>query len=316
MRRWLSGTARRHVERAAISLFGKFFRLLPRGSLKLAVKGMIFDQYLGWRHVEMTARTWFGASMHARFPDRIQSTIFLTGCWEPGVTEVIADGLAPGDVFIDIGANVGYYSLLAASRVGTEGMVYAVEASPAIFAMLASNVERNRCRNVASVNCAVSNTSGECDIYMAPDRNLGHSTIIASVAAADGHSLEARVRCAPLSELVPRDELLRARFIKIDIEGAERLALEGIAPLMNSFDARTEWLVELSTTFSPNGSSDVEWIFDLFTSTGYRAYAVANDYTEDFYFGDDVPRPLKPLERAPGGLSDVLFSKRRSASPL
>jgi hypothetical protein len=111
---------------------------------------------------------------------------------------------------------------------------------------------------------------------------------------------------------MPVDELLRARFIKIDIEGAERYAIEGLVDLLPRFSGKTEWLIELSASFSPNGQDDVDWIFETFLCAGYVAYAVANEYSDAFIFGRAAPKALVPVKSAPKSqLSDVVFSKMR-----
>jgi FkbM family methyltransferase len=304
-------TLKRGLETCGARLFGLAFRHLP-AVWKAKVKQRIFDPYLSWRDVTVEATTYFGAKVRVQFPDAIQTTIFLTGVWEQYITGLISEGLAPGDIFVDVGANVGYYSLLASYRVGSAGTVFAFEASPRIYAALAANIDRNRVTNVIAINRAVSNAVGNCNIYMAKESNLGHSTIIPGIAAHDGHTLEAIIECAPLSALMPIDELLRARFIKIDIEGAERYAIEGLVELLPRFSDQTEWLIELSAGFSPNGQGDVDWLFETFSRAGYAAYTVANEYSDAFIYGSGGRNTLLPIQSAPKSqLSDVLFSRIR-----
>jgi hypothetical protein len=64
--------------------------------------------------------------------DSVSSHIFLTGVWESGITELMLALLRPGSVFIDVGANIGYHSLLAAKLIGAIGSVVAVEPAPHI----------------------------------------------------------------------------------------------------------------------------------------------------------------------------------------
>jgi FkbM family methyltransferase len=247
-----------------------------------------------------------------QFPDAIQTIIFLTEIWEQCITDVISEALAPGDIFVDVGANIGYYSLLASSRVGPAGKVFAFEASPRIYAALTANIERNRLTNVIALNRAVTSTVGTCEIFMAREHNLGHSTIIPGVAEAGGHTLEAVIKCAPLDELMPVEELLRARFIKVDIEGAERYAVEGLIDLLPKFSNRTEWLIEVSPALSPNGRNDIEWIFETFLRAGYATYAVRNDYSDAFFYGKAVANKPVRINSAPkSNQSDVVFSRIR-----
>jgi FkbM family methyltransferase len=308
-----SPVLKERIVRIAVLLFAKLFRAFPNGRRKIGIKERIFDRYFGWRRLTVSTKTVFGATMDVHLPDSIQTQIFLTGVWEPCVTRLISESLRPGEIFVDVGANVGYYSLLAARRVGPMGHVYAFEASPTVFSALQRNIRRNRLENVTILNVAVSDGPGTCSIWAAPDSNLGHSTIMPNVAQADGHRHEATVRCDALPALLPLDHLLRARFIKIDVEGAEQLVVRGIAHLLKQFSCRTEWLLELSPCFSPGGHADVEWIFSCFVNAGYRAFQIANAYSNEFVFSDTRGNDLSPLAEAPDSrLTDVLFSQSRT----
>jgi precorrin-6B methylase 2 len=88
--------------------------------------------------------------------DIIQQYIYYFGVWEPRITGWVSRHLAPGDTFIDVGANIGYYSLLASPLVGKTGTVVAIEASPRTFDDLLFNLELNNVSNVRPVNVAVS----------------------------------------------------------------------------------------------------------------------------------------------------------------
>jgi FkbM family methyltransferase len=202
--------------------------------------------------------------------------------------------------------------LLASFRVGPSGKVFAFEASPSIYATLAANIRRNRLTNVFASNRAVTASAGVCKIYIAGKSNLGHSTIIPRVAHADGHTLEATVGCAALPAMMPLHDLLGARFIKIDIEGAERYAIEGLLELLPKFSDKTEWVIELSARFSPNGQDDVDWIFETFLRAGYAAYLVVNEYSDAFVYGTESLNALVPIASSPQSKSsDVVFSKIR-----
>ncbi len=272
----------------------------------------VFERYFAWRTLEVTSRTAFGSAMRLTLPDSVQTRILMTGLWEPTISALVSNALRPGDVFIDIGANIGYYTLLASSMVGRSGRVYAFEASPSIFARLQENVTLNHCANTVIQNVAISNVRGTCAIWQAPKGNLGHSTIIDAVAHLEGHKHEAFVPCDCVDSLVPLRDLLSARFVKIDVEGAERLAVEGIQSHLTNFSHRTEWLIELSPEFSPGGAADISWVFDVFVAAGYHAYRIENKYQPlseaSMHIGERITRLyVGPTER----LNDVLFTKSR-----
>lgn len=76
----------------------------------------------------------------------------------------MAERLKPGDVFVDVGANIGYFSLLASKLVGPGGRVVAIEASPEVFDLLRRNLELNKAHNVRAVNVAISDREGSLQL--------------------------------------------------------------------------------------------------------------------------------------------------------
>ena len=263
------------------------------------------------RQPPRVVRTVSGLRMTVEPPDLIQTAILFTGTWEPGIARHIAGSLQPGDVFVDIGANVGHHTLVAAKAVGAAGLVYAFEASPSIHAKLSHNVALNGFDNVVALHIAVANGPGKLELWQAAAHNLGHSTTLAEMASEEHMVLEAVVDADSLDRLVPHDKLFAARLIKIDVEGAERQVLEPLGRVMEKFSADTEWLVELAPDFGSSGREDVEWICDFFCKNGYTAYVMPNSYNIAFYLRPLPLRSARVLACSPtSGLTDVLFSRR------
>ena len=102
----------------------------------------------------------------------------MFGVWEPNISNAIENLLIPGDVFVDVGANIGYDTLLASTLVGSSGTVVSIEALPSTFENLSKNVACNSAKNVRIVNAAVAEKSGPVTIYSAPKANIGASTIV------------------------------------------------------------------------------------------------------------------------------------------
>src|SRR5207249_2412898 len=102
---------------------------------------------------------------------------YYFGMWEPHISRWIDERLSPGDTFIDVGANIGYYSLLAARRVGPTGSVVAIEPSPKTFRALEANLAQNRLKNVRTVNAAVSDRQATVPLYHGPDTHGGLTTM-------------------------------------------------------------------------------------------------------------------------------------------
>jgi FkbM family methyltransferase len=267
------------------------------------------------KHRSLLARTKFGDLMEVQTPDVIGSVIYTTGVWEPLITQYLYTHLRQGDIFIDVGANIGYYTLLAARLVGPRGSVYSIEASPTIYRKLAQNVARNRLQNTTLVDAAAAGEKGTLSIFQANEENLGHATTVESLAQKERMKLEGTVRADTLQNLVGAD-LLKARIIKVDVEGAELPVLEPLFSSLRDFRSDTEWLLELSSMHSAGGQEDVDKIFSAFVSAGHQAYVIENRYDWDFYLNPPRNAAFTPLSAPPReALCDVLMT-RHEPSPL
>jgi FkbM family methyltransferase len=146
----------------------------------------------------------------------------LHGCWlgsyEFETQKRIAREVRPGSVFFDVGANVGFYTLLASLQVGP-GMVYAFEPLPANTALLRQHLEMNRIRNVEILQMAVSDRPGKASFVSESTRAMGK--------LEPGGSLT--VETSTLDCLIAAGRAAPPDCIKMDIEGAEFDALRGAA---------------------------------------------------------------------------------------
>jgi FkbM family methyltransferase len=158
--------------------------------------------------------------------------IVLDGFWEADMTRVWLDNLRPGMTVIDVGANVGYYTLLAADRVGQNGCVVAFEPDPRLldllFATLDINGYRSRCRCVGK---AVAGEAGRATFYKREkypiNNSLWNAAGLADSMMDEVTSFE--VELVNLDDFV-RDELggRTINLVKIDAEGAESIVLQGM----------------------------------------------------------------------------------------
>jgi FkbM family methyltransferase len=167
-------------------------------------------------------------------------SLFLSvaGRYERRITELVQQIIQPGDTVIDIGAHIGYYTLIFARCVGPTGHVYAFEPDPGNFEILQKNVSLNGYSNVTLEQRAVSDRSGTVELHRS-SRNTGDHRLYDS-----GDSRE-MVRVATTS-LDERFDVLSADLIKMDIQGAEGLALEGMKGLL-----RRSGSVKMITEFCP-----------------------------------------------------------------
>jgi FkbM family methyltransferase len=181
------------------------------------------------------------------------------GIGEPEVQQALVDHLRPRMTFYDLGANIGFFSLMAARVVGPQGRVFSFEADPEIAARLRENLARNQFTHAQVVEKAVwSETStvsfSRVDPGTSPDRGLGHVSQNVSGAGSitvDAVSLDQFIASNPLPD-----------FLKCDVEGAELAVFEGAAKLLAT--KRPILLVEMH---SPENHRA---LLDKFSALGYR----------------------------------------------
>ena len=240
--------------------------------------------------------------------DLIQRYLYLFGAWEPRMTEWLRRRLHPGDTFIDIGANVGYFSVLASRLVGREGHVVAVEASDVFQDRLAQNARLNRCKNIRQVRAAVSDKQQTLTFILASNKNMGANSIVPWDGPAESVF---DVEAYPLADLLDADEIAKARIIKIDVEGAEGSVVRGMAPILDRLRDDVEITVEVTPERMEQLGDSVEELLDTMRAAGFHAYKIDNEYAASSY-----PAALRGPAQMPTrwrgpvtGESDLVFSR-------
>lgn len=156
----------------------------------------------------------------------ISPSLSAQGVFEPMETAFVLQEVRPGDIVLDIGANIGYFTLLFAKLVGPQGQVIAFEPDPKNFSLLTQNVKINGYRNVVLVNKAVSERTNTGFLYLS-DFNSGDHRIYDS---ADGRP-SVPINTVSLDDYFS-NSLMHFNLIKFDIQGAEWSALQGMTQLI------------------------------------------------------------------------------------
>jgi FkbM family methyltransferase len=181
--------------------------------------------------------------------------IYATGRYEENTVALMSRLLQPGDCFIDVGANIGYLTLLGARLVRPTGSVIAFEPLPSARMALERNVALNDAAHVVVRGDAVCDRTGTATLNIGPD----HHTSISSLLPVPQHRDEAAVSCVRLDDVV---SARRVRLIKIDVEGAEHLVVEGASRTLDTH--APDLIVEL------NGPE----VGDALRRRGYSAFAL------------------------------------------
>ncbi|MFC9601976.1 FkbM family methyltransferase [Streptomyces niveus] len=257
---------------------------------------------------QRVARSRFGARFAVDTQDLIQRYLYMFGVWEPHMTRWLQARLLPGDTFIDVGANIGYYSVLAAQLVGDGGRVVAIEASPAFHQKLQQQVRLNNCGNVRAVNGAVSDERRMLTFVLASSANMGANSIVPYDGPVESSF---KVEAFPLSELLDPVEISTARVIKIDVEGAEGSVVRGMIPMLDKLRPDCEITVEVTPDRMVQLGDSADELMKTMRDHGFHAYRLANDYTPESYVAALRGRRAIPVRwRGPVvEESDLIFSR-------
>lgn len=165
--------------------------------------------------------------------------------YEPLISKIFCTLIHKGDIIVDIGANIGYHTLNLAHLTGPTGRVYAFEPDQTNFRLLVENVNTNNYQNVVCVRSAVSDKNGFTQLSLSKWNSGDHR--IYHPRRGGGHSKNRQIQV----ETVALDNYFKEphgdiNLIKMDIQGAEALALRGMSGLLRRY---TE--VKLISEFSP-----------------------------------------------------------------
>ncbi|WP_218025870.1 FkbM family methyltransferase [Nocardia miyunensis] len=256
---------------------------------------------------ERLARTRSGERTITDSGDLIQRYIALFGVWEPHLSAWLRTRLRPGDGFVDVGANIGVFTLLASAMVGEHGRVVALEASPQFHRRLVEHTDLNGRANVRAVNTAVSDRDEELTFILASTSNLGAASMVPYDGPAESvFTVDAR----PLTDLLTPDEIAATRIVKIDVEGAEGRVVRGLAALLDRLRPDAEFVIEVTPDRMRRIGDDVDELLTIMRDSGFHSYRLPTDYRARSY--PPALRHPQPPVRWRGRIEDeteLVFSR-------
>jgi len=204
----------------------------------------------------------------------VQCGIYRWGAWEWETTELLGKILCPGDTFVDIGAQVGYFGLLGATLVGPTGAVHAFEPSPGSQKFFRRNQSSNNFKQLHLHPIALSNISGNTTLFLRSNGQRGGDSF-------DGAPTEERVQVRVLRFEDAIKELSidtsRIRLIKIDVEGAETRVLDGMADLLASPNA-PDFIFEINIACLHGLGTSPEELKGRFLDAGFRVFELTGRF--------------------------------------
>jgi len=194
------------------------------------------------------------------------------GIFEPFETNLVKKSIKKGDVVLDIGANIGYYTLVFAKLVGEQGKVFSFEPEPFNFNLLKKNVEINNYQNVILQNSAVSNSEGKIKLYLSHEQSGTHRIYPSEICSKD----YVEVKMMRLDDYFKKNSLAeKISFIKIDVEGAELGVLEGMESLLEQ-NKNLEILIEFIPPYIKEFGSNPMDLLNLLEKYNFKINLINN----------------------------------------
>lgn len=246
---------------------------------------MVVEHFFQRTNITATARLYTGDRLRVDMSSSVGRSIWLRHFYkyEKDVEKVIRDILGKGDVFIDIGANVGYFSVIASRIVGENGKVHSLEAIPKLCGLLSESIAINNIRNIKVLNNAAYSENRK--IMFHSMKNSAFSYI--SKDNTSDNPIE--VDAITLDSLI--DKIGKVDVMKIDVEGAEMDVLLGGEKLIRRYKPKIvmevlDWSLQ---RFNYSSKDVLSFLRDI----GYKAY--------------DLKRNLIKSDRITSNYVNILF---------
>jgi FkbM family methyltransferase len=209
-----------------------------------------------------------GLQLELDLRDNLQRTLYFTGAYEPGLLRLLRDELRPGDVVLDVGAHVGVHALTAARRLRElgGGRVIAFEPTPDSSAAVRAGAARNGLA-VDVVQSALGETEGEIELRGDPRYDTRDAGVRSQFGEGD---VVARAPVTTFDAWAGRTGLDRLDVVKLDIEGAEILALRGMRESLRRLEPRL-LAIEVKDVVMERGPGDEASLHALLRECGYVA---------------------------------------------
>ena len=189
--------------------------------------------------------------------------------WEPFETRLFVDLLKPGDVVVDVGANLGYFSIIAAALVGDTGRVFAFEPDPDNYALVQANITLNDFGDRITAEAAgLSDQDQGGRLYLSED-NLGDHRIFPGADARNSCAIQLLNGSDFLGPRVSRID-----FLKVDTQGSEHAVIAGLMPLLTGLPKAPQILVELTPFSLRQAGSSGRQLIELLTQLNHPFWIV------------------------------------------
>lgn len=232
------------------------------------------------------ATTHFGGNLLLHYQSKdtvIGGQIAQSGIYEPYEEALLLDLLKTGDSAVDVGANIGVYTLQMAKKVGDRGMIYAFEPEPDNFSILQTNIIDNKFNNVEIFPFALSNMEGGAKLYLSWD-NMGDHRIYDGKYVRARNTIDIAVTTLDIALLHRNTDRGKISVIKIDTQGYEPFVIEGAKELIQK-DHPAIFLEYWPIAYK-KAHANTKWMIDFLLTEYKKAFII-----------DGFGKKLVPLQR-------------------
>lgn len=223
----------------------------------------IFKPYHLFRNVKKSIVYRKSIKLDLDLDDWIQQQLYFLGDYEKNEIDYLHTVLKQGDTFIDVGGNIGLFSLNASRIVGPAGKVYAFEAFKPNYEKFSKHLILNNLRNVTLEHLAVSEQSGYIEILY--NENYGNVGMASSYL--QDFTAKERVQSTSLDAYVKAQHMTKIDLIKIDIEGGEFSALKGMPEILTRYQPKI--IIEINNIALKSSNHHEEELLQLLLQKGY-----------------------------------------------
>lgn len=209
-------------------------------------------------------------SMKLGYTDEIELWLLNQGKWDQHVADYITQSLKPGDIFVDVGAHIGYHTLTAAVAVGSQGSIFSFEPNPATHKKLLTNIHLSHFKNIIVSPVGIGTTSGMQTFYPGPANNVGAS----SFCDYGNTPTSIKVMVQPFDAVIT-EEGIRPSLVKIDVEAFELEVLKSMPSLLAR--GGVELICELSGRLASGRDDNPRRVITYMLEQGYTAYILHPD---------------------------------------
>jgi FkbM family methyltransferase len=197
--------------------------------------------------------------------DRVSAELINSGVWEEFETRLCISRLKPGSVFVDVGANIGYYTVIADQIVGDTGAIYAFEPERENFSLLHKNTLQSRCPTITLIQAGLSNRNDTAQLFLSAD-NLG-----------DHRLYDRGERQSQQVDLVAGDDFLGGQhvdFLKIDTQGAEYQVIDGLNQTIQNNIGHLDMVLEFWPWGLMEAGRSARELIDLISPFNFHIYII------------------------------------------